>query len=308
MKKILSIFMVAVLSLNLLYQPCMATDDKREAASSVTQERISVGDRQADKRTSGQTSSSKAIKAIKAIKAAEKSKPKASFFKKIAQFPVKIFNGLSYILGRGIPLYIIVPVSLGGGLFLRKLISDKERSAYSVGRGFGYDRGYVNGYALGYDNGYALSYEKGYGDAESECTDRIEYANRKAERECVDRINEFNRKCAERINEVDKEAKSKCAERINEVNRKAESKCNENYNIGYNNGHHDGYEDGWIKGYRHGEKVELSKRGEILFPIDKMSKKCLKQILVCEHPDKFECYEVIKDFYNIVQKKHNEKT
>lgn len=51
MKKILSIFMVAVLSLNLLYQPCMAADGKKEAASSVTQESISVGDRQADKQT-----------------------------------------------------------------------------------------------------------------------------------------------------------------------------------------------------------------------------------------------------------------
>ena len=268
-----------------------------------------------DKQTSRQTSSSKAIKAIKAIKAkteasqskaAEKSKSKASFFKKIAQFPVKIFNGLSYILGRGIPLYIIVPVSLGGGLFLRKLISDKERSAYSVGCGFGYDLGYDNGYALGYDNGCALNYKKGYGDAENECTDRIEYANRKAERECAERINEVNKEAEseweEWINEVNRKAENKCEERINEVNRKAENKCKENVNKAYANGR----QDGFSAGYKEGQNIELSKIGEVLFPIDKMSKQCLKQILVCEHPDKFECYEDTSDFYNEVQKRYAE--
>ena len=45
MKQILSILMVAVLSLNLLYQPCVATDDKKETVSAVTQERQNDGDK-----------------------------------------------------------------------------------------------------------------------------------------------------------------------------------------------------------------------------------------------------------------------
>lgn len=43
------------------------------------------------------------------------------------------------------------------------------------------------------------------------------------------------------------------------------------------------------------------------FPLDKMSKKCLKQLRVSLHPDKFECYEVIRDFYVNLQEKYDKK-
>lgn len=124
---------------------------------------------------------------------------------------------------------------------MRKLISDKERSASSDGYGVGRIAGYYEGY------------EKGYGKADDNCSDRLK----------------------------------------------------KYYDDGYAKGRGERREvfvKGYVYGYKAGQKAADEKVVEN-FPLDKMSKKCLKKLRVDLHPDKFECYSEIKDFYNDVQKR-----
>lgn len=190
MKKILSIFMVAVLSLNLLYQPCVATNDKKEAVSSVTQESISVGEQSEKPSGNGIKAKTEASQS----KAADKSKPEASFFKEVVVDAIY-----------GICLALLV-------------------------------------YGIGYFCGYKQ-------DA---------------------------------------------------------------YNDGFKNGIRDGMMRGMLFFVKEGQKAAIDKycevkQTDVAFPIDKMSKKCLKHTLVSLHPDRFQCYEDIKDFYVKAQEAYDKK-
>ncbi len=204
MKKILSFLIVTVLSLNLLYQPCMATDDKKEVVSSVTQESASVGDQQPEKPSGNGI---KAKTEASQSKAAEKSKPKESILEKGLVVTRKVITGVSLSILSSI-YFVLLLCALGAGYMY-----GRHEDAYKKGYEEGFRSGRIEGLMFNLDN---------------------------SQRAVIDKYCE-------------------------------------------------------------------AKQTDIAFPIDKMSKKCLKQMIAYLHPDKFECNEDIKDFYVKAQEAYEKK-
>lgn len=193
MKKVLSILMVAVLSLNLLYQPCVATNDKKEAVSSVTQESISVGEQSEKPSGNGIKAKTEASQS----KAAEKSKPKESILEKGLVVTRKVITGVFLSILSSI-YFVLLLCALGAGYMY-----GRHEDAYKKGYEEGFRSGRIEGLMFNLDN---------------------------SQRAVIDKYCE-------------------------------------------------------------------AKQTDVVFPIDKMSKKCLKQMVAYLHPDKFECYEDIRNFY-----------
>lgn len=253
MKKILSILMVAVLSLNLLYQPCAAAGTEKEAVSAVTQESQKVGDE-----TSKKSSDEKA-----------KTKGPQSWmwrrFKNIAMCCLYAMATV-YTLVMGCELVYDAGYNEASDRWARKL-SEARRDAYTNGYS---DASYECGERV--RNARAEAYSNGYGAARDYTNSQCDEKLRKAKDES--------------FSAGYKAAKGKCDEMVREARDKA-------------------YDEGYKRATRGRER---QCKGMVDFRLEDMSAKCLKRLLVCSHPDVFECYPLVKDFRVAVQEEYDKKT